>query len=445
MSHTLAYVVGILVLVVGIGLSVALHELGHMVPAKRFGVKVPEYFIGFGPRIWSFRRGETEYGVKAIWLGGYVRLLGMVPPAPPGRVDKPGSLIAEARQQALAELGPDEQDRAFYRLSVPRKLVVMAGGILTNLALGIICLTVALGVVGTPAYTPTLASVEQCLGTQDGAGCTDGDATGAPSPAALAGLQAGDTIRSWGGRAVRTWTDVQAAIAASGTQASDVVVYRDGREVTLSVTPVLVDRPVYDDAGQLVVDDAGQPVTEPRPFVGISPRLGTVRAPAGEVAGLVGDAVVGTLRAIVTIPTGLYHAVAAGLGLEERDQAGLISLVGMGRIAGEMASAGAGQQAAGGGAPLVPFSVRLYSMLSLLGSLNLALFAFNLIPLLPLDGGHVAGALWEGARRRVARWRGRPDPGYADTARLLPVGQVVFVALIVMAVVLIWVDVVAPV
>ena len=95
MSQTVAYVLGIVVLIIGIGLSVALHELGHMIPAKRFGVKVPEYFIGFGPRLWSVKRGETEYGVKAIWLGGYVKLLGMVPPAKPGRVDKPDSMVAD--------------------------------------------------------------------------------------------------------------------------------------------------------------------------------------------------------------------------------------------------------------------------------------------------------------------------------------------------------------
>ena len=153
MSSTLAYILGIIVLIVGVAVSVALHELGHMIPAKRFGVKVPEYFIGFGPRVWSMKRGETEYGVKAIWLGGYVKLLGMLP--------RPARSCGQARldggrrrQESLAELGPDEQDRAFYRLSVPRKLLVMAGGILTNLVLGIVCLVLALGVVGQ--YTPHL-------------------------------------------------------------------------------------------------------------------------------------------------------------------------------------------------------------------------------------------------------------------------------------------------
>ena len=429
MSSTLAYILGIIVLIVGVAVSVALHELGHMIPAKRFGVKVPEYFIGFGPRVWSMKRGETEYGVKAIWLGGYVKLLGMLPPAPPGRVDKPGSMVADARQESLAELGPDEQDRAFYRLSVPRKLLVMAGGILTNLALGIVCLVLALGVVGQYTHTSTISSVSACVPAElasssaSGPECADTDPV---SPAVTAGLQTGDEIISWNGTPTPAWTDVQAAILAGGTEPIDVVVRRDGAETTLRVTPVEVERSV--------TASDGTTSTESAPYVGIGPAKGTVRVPLGQIPGAVAVAVGQTLKAIFTLPFGLYHSVAAGLGLEQRNPGGLVSLVGVGRIAGEVSSEGVG----------IPFSARVSSMLSLLGSLNLALFAFNLVPLLPLDGGHVAGACWEGLRRAWARWRGRPDPGPVDTARMLPVGQGVFVALVIMALVLIWVDIVAP-
>ncbi len=436
MSTTLAYALGVIILVLGIVVSVALHELGHMLPAKAFGVKVTEYFVGFGPRLWSVRRGETEYGVKAVWLGGYVRLLGMIPPARPGHPDKPGSMIAEAREESLGELGPEEQDRAFYRLSVPRKLVVMAGGILTNLVLGIVLLALALGVVGQPGYTTTVASVAECVSSDVDASapCTPADPV---SPARLAGIEPGDRVLSWGGTPVTSWHQVQSVIAGSSAARTEVVVERDGEQLTLSVTPVEVERTVYDGSGQPVTAEDGTTVTQARPYVGMTPAVGTVRVGAGEIAGQVAGAVAQTLRAIVTIPTGLYHAVRAGIGVEERSTDGLISLVGVGRIAGEVSSTGAGTGR-------IPFSVRLYSMLSLLGSLNLALFAFNLIPLLPLDGGHVAGACWEGLRRRWARATGRPDPGYADTARMLPVGQVVFVLLVIMAVLLIWVDLVAP-
>ncbi|WP_194949060.1 M50 family metallopeptidase [Actinomyces trachealis] len=435
----LSYLLGILILVIGLALSVALHELGHMIPAKLFGVKVSEYFIGFGPKIWSTKRGETEYGVKALWFGGYVRLLGMLPPAPEGKPDKPGSLVAESRKQALSELGPDEQYRAFYRLSVPKKLVVMAGGILTNLALGIIVLAFAVGVVGIPGHTNTLGSVSECLKTDltDTSACTHADPV---SPAATAGFQMGDQIVSWGGESVNNWADVQAAIKSSGTSPTQVVVRRGGAEQTLSVTATEVQRPVFDDAGQPVLDAAGKPVTEPRPYVGIGPTLGSIPQPTSALPSVIGTAVGGTLKAIFSLPVGLYHAVAAGLGLEQRSSDGVIGLVGIGRIAGEAASAGSTT-----GPTAVPLSVRAFYLLSLLGSLNLALFAFNLIPLLPLDGGHVAGALWEGARRRLALAQGRPDPGPVDTAKMLPVGQVVFGLLIVMTLVLVWVDVVAPV
>lgn len=438
MNPTLAYALGVAVLILGIAASVALHELGHMLPAKRFGVKVPEYFIGFGPRLWSVRRGDTEYGIKAFPLGGYVRLLGMLPPARPEKPDKPGSMIADARRDSLDELGQDEAHRAFYRLSVPRKLVVMAGGILTNLVLGIVCLTVALGVVGPPGYTATLGSVAACVPADVDSGdptCADADVA---SPAADGGLRQGDTIVSWNGAPTRTWVQVQEAIALGGTAPATVVVERDGAAMTLTVTAVEVERTVYDAAGAPVTDAEGNAVTEQRPYVGVGPALGTVPVPASQVPAAVGTVVVQTLKAIVTLPVGLYHAVAAGLGQEERGTEGLVSLVGVGRIAGEASAAGAGTGT-------VPFAARLFAMLSLLGSLNLALFAFNLVPLLPLDGGHVAGACWEGIRRTVARATGRPDPGYVDTARLLPVGQVVFVLLIAMAVVLVWVDIVAPV
>ncbi|RJF43085.1 RIP metalloprotease [Actinomyces sp. 2119] len=442
MSQALAYALGIAVMVAGIAVSVALHELGHMLPAKKFGVKVPEYFIGFGPRLWSVRRGETEYGVKALWLGGYVKLVGMLPPENPDRPDRRTSsgelgMVGQARADSMEEIAPGEEARAFYRLSVPRKLVVMAGGILTNLLLGVVLLAVSLGVVGVPTSTSSLATVAPCVSSDIDAAapCTEEDPE---SPAARAGLEPGDRIISWNGVPVSTWQEVTAQIERAGTTPAEVVVERDGALSAVSVTAVEVERAVRDDQGSPVTDSTGTVLTRSRPYVGVAPATEIRRVPLGELPGMVAQAVGGTLRAIATLPVGLYHVVAAGLGLEERSTTGVIGLVGLGRYAGQVSSTGVGEGT-------VPFAGRVSAMLSLLGSLNLALFAFNLVPLLPLDGGHVAGACWEGLRRRWAAVRGQPDPGPVDIARLLPVSQVVFALLVVMAVVLVWADLVAPV
>ena len=443
MSTTLAYILGIVILIIGIGVSVALHELGHMIPAKKFGVKVPEYFIGFGPRIWSVKRGETEYGVKAVWLGGYVKLVGMLPPAKPGKPDrrrKDGSLgmVGEARAEALEEIRPGEEHRAFYTLSVPKKLIVMAGGILTNLVLGILLLAIAIGAVGVPGRTTTLSKVEPCVSSNVDANtpCQDSDPAG---PAAAAGIKVGDRVVSWGGVEVSTWGELQARIAAGGTNPTQVVIERDGARRTVSVTPVEAQRVVLDSQGAPVKDASGALRTRARPYVGVSPALGTIPQSLAKIPGFIGQAIGGTVKAIATLPVGLYHAVQAGLGMEQRSaDSGVVGLVGMGRMAGQATSGGA----TGGGE--VPLSMRFSTMLMLLGSLNLALFAFNLVPLLPLDGGHVAGACWEGIRRMIAKAQGKPDPGPVDTAKMIPAGQVVFGLLIVMALVLVWVDIAAP-
>ena len=155
----MAYAIGVLVLVLGVLLSVGLHEMGHMVPAKRFGVRVSHYMVGFGPTLWSRTRGETEYGVKAIPLGGYVRLIGMYAPlsatgATPGRW---GAQLAQAARDASnEEVHPGEEHRAFYHLSTPKKVVVMLAGPVMNLLIAVVLLTVVLIGFGIPTATTTV-------------------------------------------------------------------------------------------------------------------------------------------------------------------------------------------------------------------------------------------------------------------------------------------------
>ncbi len=441
----LAWTLGVVVFVLGIGASIGLHEIGHLVPAKRFGVKVTQYMVGFGPTIWSRRRGETEYGVKWIPLGGYIRMIGMFPPKPgtdprfvratsTGRM---GLMVDEARKQSLEEIQPGDEGRVFYRLSVPRKVVVMLGGPTMNLLIAVVLMTVTMVGLGTLGSTTTVSTVSECIlpaGTPDRP-CTDADA---PAPAAAAGLKPGDRLVQFDGRRIRSWNDAQQAIRGSGGRTVQFVVERAGQRVTLSAAIPVSQRAVLDEDGDPVVRADGSTPTTEVGFLGVSPRQGMVRQSVTAVPGALGEALVATAGVIVRIPQKMVGVVQAAFGSGERDPNGPISVVGVTRAAGEIASSDD-----------IPFvqtpRERISFFLGLLASLNLALFVFNLVPLLPLDGGHVAGALWEGVRRAFARLRRRPDPGPADVARLLPVAYAMSSLLIVMSVLLIYADIVNPV
>ena len=426
--------VGVALFAVAIMFSIAWHELGHLIPAKKFGVKCTQFMVGFGPTLKSWRRGETEYGVKAIPLGGYVRMVGMFPPGPDGAVGEQttgrfAQLIAETRRDSQAELVTEQdRQRAFYNLSVPKKITVMMGGPVMNLILAAVLFAVALVGFGTP--TPTLVAdrITPCIPTsanpsgaqQDGV-CTDG-----ASPAAAAGLQPGDEIVAFDGQPVQDWESLSAQIrSSSGPQQVEVV--RDGQEQTLTVDIAQVNRPVVSD-GQATGQTAVQG------FLGMGPEIALEPQPLSAVPGRMWEITAASAKALVTLPVRMIDVGQAALGQEPRDPNGPVGVVGVGRISGELAAA-----------QDVPVSWKAAQFILLIASLNLFLFLFNLIPLLPLDGGHVAGALYEGARRRWAQWRGKADPGPFDVAKLMPLAYSVAILLIVMSAVLVYADVVAPI
>jgi membrane-associated protease RseP (regulator of RpoE activity) len=417
-------VVGVFLFAFGILLSIALHEVGHLLPAKRFGVRVTQYMVGFGPTIWSTRKGDTEYGVKWIPLGGYIRMIGMFPPHPGSdgrRLRRAGTgpfhaMVADARRDVLEELQPGDDNRVFYKLPVPQRLVIMLGGPVMNLFIAVVLFTISLTAFGLLEGTAKISNVSACV-DPDAVTCPGGQ-----SPAATVGIQKDDRILSVDGRRVDSWEDLQGAIRAAGLGPATVVVERDGQQLTLKPDLVEVERRVGDGTTRQKV-----------PFLGVGPTAELVRQPVSTVPGTIVSYAARTFGAVVSVPERMVGVAKAAFGGEERDPNGPIGVVGASRLGAEVATADA------------PASWRVADFLNLLAALNLALFVFNLLPVLPLDGGHVAGALWEGARRRIARVRGRPDPGPFDAARLLPVAYVVAMVFVGMSALLLYADLVNPV
>ncbi|WP_394278255.1 M50 family metallopeptidase [Microbacterium sp.] len=426
----LAFVIGVLVLVVGLAVSIALHEIGHLAPAKAFGVRVGQYMIGFGPTLWSRRFGETEYGLKALPLGGFISMAGMYPPSP---VDADGgtrrarffaTMIQDARAVNDETLEGAGAGRAFYQLPVLKRIVIMLGGPLMNLVLAIVLFAVMFSGIGVQTATTTVAAVSECVlpaGTAQ-TECAAGDPA---SPAAAGGILPGDVLVSVDGTEVATFAEASAIIQRSPEESLPVVVERDGATQALEVTPVLAEREVVGEDGEVEIAEVG--------FVGMTATVDYVAQPiwegpraaleqAGQVVGIMWQ-----------LPARVYQTAVDTFTGAGRDPDGPLSVVGAGRLAGEVAATDQ------------PIVNRVSGMLALLGSLNIALFVFNLIPLLPLDGGHVVVALWDGLKRLWARVRGRGAPRPVDATKLVPVTYVVVIALIVMGGTLILADIVNPV
>jgi membrane-associated protease RseP (regulator of RpoE activity) len=430
----LTYTLGVLLFVIGVAVSIGLHELGHMIPGKLFGVKVTQYFVGFGHTVWSRRRGETEYGVKAVPLGGYVKLVGMLPPGPgsePNTVRSSNTgvlsqMISDARRAEYELVEPGDEDRLFYRLPWWKKVVVMGSGVATNLVLAFLLFAIVFMGHGVRTPTTTLQSVSRCVVAVTSAQPTPRPCTAADpvSPATRAGLRPGDRIVSFNGRSITGWQDLQDAIQSNQAGTATIVLERDGRRITTTTSTTVSPRPDPQNPQRLVRTG----------FLGVTPAVELQRQGPAFVVSTMADGTWATLKALGTLPVKLYHVARAAAGLEKRDVNGPMSVVGAGRVAGELTSASA-----------VPASDRFFSVLLLIAGLNLFLGLLNLVPLLPLDGGHIAGALYEAARRAVARLLRRPDPGFVDVAKLLPVGYVMAAIILVASLVLVYADIVAPI
>ena len=407
-------VTGIVVVVIGILVSVALHEVGHMLPAKKFGVLVPDYAVGFGPALWKKKIGDTTYALRAVLLGGYVKIVGMYAPARPGtplvgRRGKP-TLAQEAREASAEEIPPGQEARAFYLLSAPKKIAVMLGGPLMNLLICFVLSAITMMGIGSPTASRTIASVPATIQTSSGE---------IASPAYEAGVLPGDTVTAWNGTPVATFADLQKAVGATPEGESAVLtVERDGASVDLTVSPVTGAQGAR--------------------YVGVTAGYEYVSASLTDVLEADWQMFTGTAAVVVRLPQAVWQVGRSVVTDEQRDATGVVSVVGVGRMAGEVT---------GDSASLGLRDTRqvVGVLLSLLASLNMALFVFNLIPLPPLDGGHIVGAIYEGVRRQFARLLGKEDPGPADTARLVPLTWAVGGLLVAMSVILIVADIVKPI
>lgn len=451
----LLYVLGIVLFLAGISVSIALHELGHLVPAKRFGVKVTKYMVGFGPTLFSRVRGETEYGIKALPLGGFISMPGMYPPAealdrPPRRPRLFAHTLEDAREFANEELAPGEEGRSFYALSVPKRLVVMFGGPCVNLVLGILLFAISLMGIGAPVPSTTVQTVVECAVPASVAQerpeaerntCAPEDPL---TPAWELGIQPGDRVVSVDGVPADDWDTLSDTIRQRAGSTVPVVLDRGGETLSLDVPIMLTERPVQDEDGEPVLDTDGNPRTEPAGFLGIGPTQEYQRQNPAQFAQRTWDAVGMTFHALLTLPAKLTELAEVAFTDKARADDSPVGLVGVGRIAGEIVSTDSVETASG---TVIDVEVvdKVQSGLGLLASLNLFLFAFNMVPLLPLDGGHIAVALYEGARRRINRRRGRGPTGPFDTAKLLPLTYVVVGAFLCMTVLLLYVDIVKPI
>ncbi|GAB3680315.1 site-2 protease family protein [Actinocorallia lasiicapitis] len=423
-------VLGIVLFFVLLMGSIALHEVGHLVFAKKFGVRCPQYMVGFGPTIKSWRRGETEYGVKWIPLGGYVRMIGMLPPRPgdpdgqlrPSSTGRFSQLIDAARASALEEVGPDDGDRVYYKKKWWQKALISFGGPAMNFLLAFLFLAVAMMGIGLKEPTTAIGTVAQCVlpAATQLRECTPKDPL---TPAAAAGLKPGDTITAFDGAPIGDYTDFQRLIRDSAGQRVTLTVRRGDQ--TLTLTPTIISNTVAD------LSKPGGTVTAG--FLGITPALEYVRQGPGAVLTQIGGMATGTLQAFAHFPEkmrGIWHASFSGAKREADSPMGVI---GASRIGGEVLTSK--QDNLG----------KISIFILLLGSINFAVGAFNLLPLLPLDGGNIVGALWEGVKRGFARLTGRPAPGPVDVAKALPLTYVVGGLILVMGVLLAYADLVNPV
>ncbi|MGW0775051.1 M50 family metallopeptidase [Streptomyces sp. NPDC054802] len=424
-------ILGIALFAVGLLFSIAWHELGHLSTAKLFGIRVPQYMVGFGPTLWSRHKGETEYGIKAIPMGGYIRMIGMFPPGQDGRIEARSTspwrgMIEDARSAAYEELKPGDETRLFYTRKPWKRVIVMFAGPFMNLILAVAIFLGVLMTFGSPTQTTEVAGVQKCVIAQSEKRdtCAKGDPR---SPASAAGLREGDRIVAFNGKPVEDWATLSTRIRETIGPAT-ITVERGGTEQVLQATLIENTVAKKDEDGEVVPEEF-----VPAGYLGFAAKTEILPLSFGDSVERMGGMIENGAEAVVALPSKVPDLWDAAFGDGERKDDSPVGVVGAARLSGEVLNLD------------VPTTNIVATFLMLLAGFNLSLFLFNMLPLLPLDGGHIAGALWESLRRNVAKVFRRPDPGPFDVAKLMPVAYVVAGIFICFTLLVLVADIVNPV
>jgi membrane-associated protease RseP (regulator of RpoE activity) len=380
--------IGILLFLIALMLAIFLHEGGHFLTAKLFGMKVERFFLGFGKTVWSFRRGETEYGVKILPLGGFCKIAGMSPH------EFDGNFLEEERGRKPEPVAPERQ---FRNKPAWQRAIVLAAGSVTHFIMALVLIYALIVLIGLQIGPPTTTIQTTVATTSDGK----------TAPAAAAGLRAGDKILAIDGQPIASFDQLRSVLTDKADKRVSLTYQRDGRTLTTNLTPAAEK------------DSGGRT----RGFLGISPTGALVRrSPVEGIAStgsMFGDLVVGSFKGIGGLIPGLADrlqqpAQTPGGGGGESAPVGLI---GIGRLAGQAVSAGQ------------------WSMfVALLIEFNVFVGIFNLLPIPILDGGYLALIGWQSITRREV-----------DLRKVAPIAAVAVSLLFVFVLVVVWLDITNPI
>ena len=390
-------IIGILAFAVALLVSVMIHEAGHYLTAKKSGMKVTEFFVGFGKKIWSVTKGETEFGLKAIPAGGYCKIVGMTP---------------------REELSPADADRAFIKASVPQRLIVLGAGSFLHFVIGFVLLIVLFASVGITSLTNQVERVSECIPQTANEVCS---AKSVPSPAKNAGIIAGDKIVKVNGLSYQEWSEVVEVIRSSAGKQLDITIDRNGSLINILVTPA---------SRELDGKEIG--------VLGVVNQVGTITyGPLTAIAkggSFTIDILQNSVTALISLPSKIPDLVNQTFGNQERDPEGLVGVVGVARVSGETAETKA-----------LTTREKIATFILIIASLNIFVGMFNLLPLLPLDGGHMAVAIADGVRNTRAKAKGLAKPAPFDVERLTPITMVVFVVMASLSLLLLTADILNPI